>query len=163
VPDALATLAALRAPGTAEVHQVGIVVADLDAAVAAHSQLSGCTPADWRLDVFGPDSVDELSVRGAPAEFSMRLAFHGASPELELIQPLAGPSIYAEWLAGQGGGLHHLAVAVTSLADATAAMERAGFPTLQAGWGFAPGGRGGFAYYDTAAALGYILEAVELP
>jgi hypothetical protein len=42
-------------------------------------------------------------------------------------------------------------------------MERGGFATLQAGFGFAPGGRGGFAYFDTTAALGYLLEAVELP
>jgi catechol 2,3-dioxygenase-like lactoylglutathione lyase family enzyme len=145
------------------VHQVGIVVADLDAAVAAQSALCGCSPADWRLDVFGPESVEELTVRGVPAEFSMRLAFHGSAPELELIQPLAGPSIYAEWLARHGDGLHHLAIAVTSLSEATAAMERAGFATLQAGRGFAPAGRGGFAYYDTTAALGYVLEAVELP
>lgn len=163
MPDALAVLRALRAPGTADVHQVGIVVADLDAVVAAHSELCGCTPADWRLDVFGPESVDELTVRGAPAAFSMRLAFYGTSPELELIQPLDGPSIYAEWLVAQGGGLHHLAVAVTSLDEASSAMEGAGFPTVQAGRGFAPDGRGGFAYYDTAAALGYVLEAVELP
>jgi len=163
VADGLAALAALRAPGTAEVHQVGIVVADLDAAVAEHSRLCGCTQEGWRLDTFGRESVQELTVRGEPAVFSMRLAFHGAAPELELIQPLDGPSIYAEWLAATGGGLHHLAVAVTSLAQATAAMERAGFPTLQAGHGFAPAGRGGFAYYDTAAALGYVLEAVELP
>jgi len=163
MPDGLAALAALRAPGTAQVHQVGIVVADLDTAVAEHSRLRGCEPGDWRLDVFGPDSVEELTVRGAPAAFSMRLAFHGEAPELELIQPLEGPSIYAEWLAETGGGLHHLAVVVTSLEQATATMERAGFPTLQAGRGFAPEGRGGFAYYNTAPALGYLLEAVELP
>lgn len=113
--------------------------------------------------MFGPDSVEEMTVRGAPAAFSMRLAFHGNAPELELIQPLAGPSIYDEWLAAGAGGLHHLAVAVTSLERATAAMERAGFVTLQAGRGFVPAGRGGFAYFDTAAALGYLVEAVELP
>lgn len=161
MPDGLAALAALRAPGTAAVHQVGIVVADLDAAVAEHSLLRGA--GGWRLDTFGPESVDELTVRGAPAAFSMRLAFHGDDPEIELIQPLDGPSIYAEWLAERGSGLHHLAIAVTSLADAMATMESAGFPTLQAGRGFAPGGSGGFAYFDTAAALGYLLEAVELP
>ena len=160
--DGLAALAELRAPGTAAVHQVGIVVADIDVAVAAHSHLCDCATQDWRFDTFGRDSVQELTVRGAPAAFSMRLAFHGSAPELELIQPLAGPSIYAEWLEG-GGGLHHLAVAVTSLERATAAMERAGFATLQAGLGFAPAGRGGFAYFDTVAALGYVIEAVELP
>lgn len=161
MPDGLAALAALRAPGTAAVHQVGIVVADLDAAVAEHSLLHGSD--GWRLDVFGPASVEELTVRGAPAEFSMRLAFHGGAPELELIQPLDGPSIYAEWLGERGSGLHHLAIAVTSLEQATASMEQAGIATLQAGRGFAPEGRGGFAYYDTAAELGYLLEAVELP
>jgi hypothetical protein len=163
VADGLAALAELRAAGTAAVHQVGVVVADLDAAVAAHSHMCDCTTDDWRFDVFGRDSVEELTVRGAPAAFSMRLAFHGSAPELELIQPLAGPSIYAEWLAAGAGGLHHLAVAVTSLERATAAMERAGFSTLQAGHGFAPAGRGGFAYFDTVAALGYFIEAVELP
>lgn len=154
----LDALAALRAPGTAVVHQVGIVVADLDAAVAEHSLLHGSD--GWRVDVFGPGSVDELTVRGAPAEFSMRLAFHGSAPELELIQPLEGASIYAEWLAERGSGLHHLAIAVTSLDEAVA---QAGFPVLQAGRGFAPAGRGGFAYFDTVDALGYLLEAVELP
>jgi hypothetical protein len=161
--DALAALARLRAPGTGEVHQVGIVVAELDAAVAAHSCLHGCGPGDWRLDAFDSGSVDELSVRGEPADFSMRLAFHGSAPELELIQPLAGPSIYAEWLAEHGPGLHHLAVAVTSLDEAIEAMERAGLPAIQAGRGFAPNGRGGFAYFDTTATLGCVLEAVELP
>lgn len=161
--DGLAALAELRSAGTVAVHQVGVVVADLEAAVAAHSRMCGCTSDDWRFDEFGRDSVEELTVRGAPAAFSMRLAFHGSAPELELIQPLAGPSIYAEWLAAGAGGLHHLAVAVTSLERATAAMERAGFATLQAGHGFAPAGRGGFAYFDTAAALGYFIEAVELP
>jgi hypothetical protein len=159
----LAALAELRPTGAAAVHQVGVVVSDLDAAVAAHSQLCGCTAADWRFDVFGPESVEELTVRGAPVSFSMRLAFHGQRPELELIQPLQGPSIYAEWLAAGQGGLHHLAVAVTSLDAATVAMERAGFIMLQAGHGFAPSGRGGFAYFETTAALGYIVEAVELP
>jgi methylmalonyl-CoA/ethylmalonyl-CoA epimerase len=163
VIDGLAALAELRAPGTAAVHQVGVVVADLDAAVAAHSNMCGCTTGEWRFDTFGRDSVEELTVRGEPAAFSMRLAFHGSAPELELIEPLAGPSIYAEWLAAGAGGLHHLAVAVTSLERATAAMERAGFATLQAGYGFAPAGRGGFAYFDTAASLGYVIEAVELP
>ena len=158
MPDGLAALLALRAPGTAEVHQVGIVVDDLDAAVIEHSRLRGCTPEDWRFDVFGPDSVEELTVDGRPAEYTARLAFHGAAPELELIQPLDGPNVY-----NGRPGLHHLAVVVTSLAEAVAAMERAGFATLQAGWGFAPNGRGGFAYFDTAAGLGYLLEAVELP
>jgi methylmalonyl-CoA/ethylmalonyl-CoA epimerase len=41
-------------------------------------------------------------------------------------------------------------------------MERAGFANIQSGHGFAPGGKGGYAYFDTVGALGFILEAVEI-
>lgn len=156
-------LAPFRAPGTPAVHQVGIVVSDLERAIAGHSQLLGLDEEGWRRDSFDRTSVEELTFRGEPASFSMRLGFAGRDPELELIEPLAGDSIYSEWLAESGEGLHHLAVVVASLADATAAMEAAGFPVLQAGRGFAPRGAGGFVYYDTARSLGYVLEAVELP
>lgn len=156
-------LEAFRAPGTAAVHQVGIVVEDVERAIAGHARLLGIDPDAWRRADFGPESVERLWVRGEPVEFSIRLGFAGRDPELELIEPVAGPSIYREWLDEHGEGLHHLAVVVTSLAAATEAMEAAGFAVLQAGTGFAPDGRGGFAYYDTGGALGYVLEAVELP
>lgn len=152
-----------RAPGTARVHQVGIVVADVERAIAEHARLLGYADPEWRRADFGPESVEQLWVRGEPAEFTTRLGFAGSDPELELIEPVAGPSIYGEWLAEHGEGLHHLAVVVTSLAAATEAMEEAGFAVVQAGTGFAPNGRGGFAYYETSSALGYVLEAVELP
>lgn len=152
-----------RAPGTARVHQVGIVVEDVERAIAGHGRLLGYADGDWRRDEFGPQSVEQLSVRGEPAEFTIRLGFAGSDPELELIEPVSGRNIYREWLDEHGEGLHHLAVVVTSLADATAAMEEAGFEVIQAGTGFAPNGRGGFAYYATERALGYVLEAVELP
>jgi catechol 2,3-dioxygenase-like lactoylglutathione lyase family enzyme len=152
-----------RAPGTARVHQVGIVVEDIERAIAGHARLLGFTEESWRRADFGPESVEQLFVRGEPAEFSVRLGFAGSDPELELIEPMSGPSIYRERLDGHGEGLHHLAVVVTSLGAATEAMEAAGFGVLQAGMGFAPEGRGGFAYYETAHALGYVLEAVELP
>lgn len=156
-------LASIRAPGSGPVHQVGIVVRDVEAAIAAHADVVGVEAAAWRRATFDASSVEELTLRGAPASFTIRLAFAGSGPELELIEPVDGDSIYREWLDERGPGLHHLATAVTSLEAATGLMAAAGFGVLQAGWGFAPGGTGGFAYYDTAAALGYVLEAVELP
>lgn len=152
-----------RAPGTAPVHQVGIVVEDRERAIAGHAQLLGFAGDSWRRADFGPGGVEQLWVRGEPAEFTIRLGFAGSSPELELIEPVSGPSIYREWLDEHGEGLHHLAVVVSSLDAATKAMEAAGFAVIQAGTGFAPSGKGGFAYYATERALGYVLEAVELP
>jgi catechol 2,3-dioxygenase-like lactoylglutathione lyase family enzyme len=151
----------LRAPGTAPIHQIGIVVANRDEAVERYSALLGYR--DWRLAGFGPDDVERMTLRGSDAAYSMRLAFAGEAPEVELIEPLDGASLYREWLAERGEGLHHLAVVVGSLDEATARLEAAGFANVQSGHGFAPHGKGGYAYFDTAEALGFILEAVELP
>lgn len=154
-------LSALRAPGTAPVHQIGIVVASCDESVARYTAMFGYS--EWRRSTFGPEDVQRMTLRGADASYSMRLAFAGTAPELELIEPAGGTSLYSEWLAERGEGLHHLAVVVGSLDEAVETMERAGFANIQSGHGFAPDGKGGYAYFDTLGALGFILEAVELP
>ena len=159
----MSLLESLRAPGTAPVHQVGVVVADLERAIAGHSRLLGLNASAWRRASFDRTSVTELTLRGEPAAFSTRLAFAGNNPEIELIEPVDGPSIYHDWLEERGESVHHLAIAVTSLAEANALMEAQGFEVTQAGFGFAPAFTGGFAYYDTERVLGYVLEAVELP
>jgi catechol 2,3-dioxygenase-like lactoylglutathione lyase family enzyme len=159
--DLESLVGALRAPGTAPVHQIGIVVASCDDSVARYSALLGYR--EWRRARFGPGDVRRMTLRGADARYSMRLAFAGTAPEVELIEPAGGESLYSEWLAERGEGLHHLAVVVGSLDDAIASMEAAGFPNIQSGHGFEPNGKGGYAYFDTTHALGFILECVEMP
>jgi methylmalonyl-CoA/ethylmalonyl-CoA epimerase len=151
----------LRAPGSAHIHQIGIVVANRDEAVARYSALLGYP--SWRQDSLGRDDVVRMTLRGQDAVYSMRLAFAGDAPEIELIEPVDGHSLYSEWLAERGEGLHHLAVVVDSLDATIAALETAGYPNIQSGHGFAPTGKGGYAYFDTTHVLGFILEAVEMP
>jgi len=146
-------------PLLGETIQIGIVVRDLDAALARHRAVLG---GEWRVVENGPDNMHGLHVRGRPAAFSMRLALSGSAPQVELLQPLLGPSILDEWLERRGEGLHHLGVHVESVDDTIAQMEAAGFPCLQHGYGFMPNGSGAFAYFDTEAELGYLLEALEL-
>jgi catechol 2,3-dioxygenase-like lactoylglutathione lyase family enzyme len=152
---------ALRAPGTAPVHQIGIVVASCDAALSRYTAVFGYP--EWRRSSFGPEDVQRMTLRGGDASYSMRLAFAGTAPELELIEPAGGESLYSEWLAERGQGLHHLAIVVSSLDETIETMEREGFPNIQSGHGFAPDNKGGYAYFDTVGALGFILEAVEMP
>jgi hypothetical protein len=83
-----ALLSSLRAPGTAPIHQIGIVVASCDEAVACYSGLLGYR--DWRRTSFGPGDVRRMTLRGSDAAYSMRLAFAGEAPELELIEPVEG-------------------------------------------------------------------------
>lgn len=92
----------------------------------------------------------------------MRIAVAGAHPQVELIQPLAGPNIYDEWLETYGEGLHHLGSFVADIDAETRAYQERGLDVLQSGTN-APDGSGGFAYFDTISTLGAIVELIEIP
>ena len=139
--------------------QIGIIVDDLEPALERYATGFGVGP--WRIYTYGRGTLSKLVYRGQPGRFSMLLALAGQGPQIELIQPLEGPSLYHEWLDRRGPGLHHVAVEVDSLDETTAAMEAAGYPLLQLGLGFGPDGDGGFAYFDTQEDLGVIVEAIE--
>jgi glyoxalase/bleomycin resistance protein/dioxygenase superfamily protein len=139
--------------------QVGLIVRDLDRGMAAYSGVWGVAP--WRVYTYGPKLLTSQTYRGQPAAFSMAIALAGSGPQLELIQPLEGPSVYTEWLEQHSEGLHHVAVEVDSLEQMTREMEGAGYPMIQSGLGFGPDGDGGFAYYDTQHDLGLVVEAIE--
>ncbi len=81
----------------------------------------------------------------------------------ELIEPLDGPSIHADWLEERGEGFHHVGYVVASLERTTAEMEAAGHPVVARIHSFGADGDGAAAYYDTASALGFLVEAVEPP
>jgi catechol 2,3-dioxygenase-like lactoylglutathione lyase family enzyme len=144
---------------SARPHQIGILVRDLEAAVARHEALLG--PQEWIRVHNGPHNLHGLHYKGVPADYSMLLALSGADPQLELLQPLEGPSILQEWLDRRGEGLHHLGIEVASVDATIAELEAAGYPCLQHGYGFGANGSGAFAYFDTEAELGYLLEAIE--
>jgi catechol 2,3-dioxygenase-like lactoylglutathione lyase family enzyme len=139
--------------------QIGIVVRDVDAAVAKHEALLG--PQEWIRVENGPENLHGLEHRGESADFWMRLALTGTDPQLELLEPGAGPSIHQEWLDSHGEGMHHVGFLVESLDATIAEMAAAGYPCVQRGYGFGADGSGGFAYFDTEAELGYLVEALE--
>jgi methylmalonyl-CoA/ethylmalonyl-CoA epimerase len=93
----------------------------------------------------------------------LRLALNDRSPQYELIEPLSGPSIHADWLEERGEGFHHVAYVVASLEQTTAEMESAGHPAIARIHSFGSAGDGAAAYFDTADVLGFLVEAVEPP
>jgi Glyoxalase/Bleomycin resistance protein/Dioxygenase superfamily len=110
------------APLTGPASQLAWVVDDIEAAERGFAPPSG--PSRWtRLpDIhFGPESC---RLRGRPADFvaHISLAYVG-DLQLELIQPVSGESIYTEFLADQGPGLHHACWEVDDLEAALAGTE----------------------------------------
>ncbi|MFD0661907.1 VOC family protein [Thermocatellispora tengchongensis] len=123
------------------VAQVGILVPDLAAGIATWSALLGGD--DWLIYTYGPDTVPQLAYRGEPGTFRMRVALIGNAPQIELIESLEGPSIYTEWIAEHGYGLHHLGFRVPSVAEAIREVTASGVGLLQSGSGYGQGGDGG--------------------
>jgi hypothetical protein len=143
------------------VGQIGIVVRDLEAACHRYSALWRCGP--WRVFTYSPAILSHQMYRGETSKFAVRIALNPTTPQIELLQPLAGPSVYDDWLDRRGEGLHHLAVYVEDADEAVGSLAAVGYRVLQEGRGFGLEGDGAFVYFDTEHDLGYLLEVVQPP
>jgi catechol 2,3-dioxygenase-like lactoylglutathione lyase family enzyme len=140
--------------------QLGFVVADLERAVREFEDTLACGP--WRGWLFGPQGQGR-EYHGEPAEWTLRLVLNERMPQYELIEPVGGPSIHADWLVEHGEGFQHVAYVVESLDRVTAEMEAAGHPAVARIHSFGAGGDGAAAYFDTVESIGFMVEAVEPP
>lgn len=139
------------------ISQIGLVVRDLQTTMEQYTTLLGWGP--WKVFRHVPPRLHDTVLRGAPAEFSML----GAETQVgeigfELLQPLEGPSIYTEWLAEHGEGLHHVAVMLHDRAEAEQlklGMKELGAELIMAGGV----GDTEFFYLDTRPFLKIILES----
>ncbi len=145
-----------------QINQIALVVRDLDAALRRYWETLGVGP--WKVYTYGSPLVREMTYRGRPHEYRMRLALAEVGPlVIELLQPLSGDNIYVEHLDSKGEGLHHVGIFVPSFDQAVAQAQQQGFSVLQSGRGYGRWGDGGFAYLDTEAMFGVILELIEVP
>ncbi len=102
-----------------EIAQIALVVHDLQQALETYWKVLGIGP--WSIYTYAPPALRETMVRGKPVEYSMRLAIaHVGALQVELIQPLEGPSIYKEFLAERSEGLHHIQSRVDDIAKTLA-------------------------------------------
>jgi methylmalonyl-CoA/ethylmalonyl-CoA epimerase len=142
--------------------QVAVVVRDIDRSMERYVDGFGIGP--WRVYTFSPDWISDMTFRGRPQGYTMTLALSQLGDTMyELIQPVEGPSSYEEFLNERGEGLHHIGYLVEDIDAAIEEMEDKGFPVLQSGRGMGVEGDGAYAYFETEAALGHIIEAIELP
>ena len=141
--------------------QCAVVVEDLDEAVRRWAEHLGIGP--WTAYRLEAPLLKEMRYHGEEVEFSLRhaLAWQG-DLQFELVQPLGGPSIFADHLADHGEGLHHVGKYVADHAAAVAEALGAGFVPLQSARGFGAEGDGAFAYF-LPPGVAMIIELIEAP
>jgi methylmalonyl-CoA/ethylmalonyl-CoA epimerase len=142
--------------------QVAILVKDLDITVENYWTMFGIGP--WHFYTYSRPLVRQMSYRGHPAEYKMRIALSQIGPlRIELIEAKEGDSIYADFIKEHGYGVHHLGILVDDMKDALAQTNSAGLKMIQDGSGFGLDGDGHYAYLETEEALGVTLELIQRP
>jgi methylmalonyl-CoA/ethylmalonyl-CoA epimerase len=144
------------------VAQVAIIVEDLDRAVEHYWRMFGIGP--WHFYTYGKPLVRKMSYHGEPAEYRMRVALSYLGPtRIELIEPMEGDTVYADFVEAHGYGVHHFGVLVDDMEEALAEAEAAGLVMTMDGSGFGRDGDGHYAYLDTEDTLGVTIELIERP
>jgi hypothetical protein len=143
----------MREPVFADTVQVALVVRDLHASMKTYVERYGIGP--WEIYEFNPDTVENMKAHGGPVESSWRLALARVGGVMwELMEPLDGQSIYAEFLAEHGEGVHHIGMAGTAYDATLAKFDAEGRAPLLSGRY-----RGiDFAYLPTSADMGVATE-----
>jgi catechol 2,3-dioxygenase-like lactoylglutathione lyase family enzyme len=142
--------------------QVAWVTRDLDSTERTLTALLGAKKWVRMPGIhFGPDSCTH---RGEPADFTADISLsYAGDMQLELIAPVDGESIYAEFLATSGPGLHHICMAATDETGFDTAVRDAqagGAPVVMQG--VMPGGMR-FAYVSAADAGVPFIEIAHIP
>ena len=142
--------------GTDRIVQVGIVVADVEATARAWSQTLGLPMPEIRItDEF---AFAQTEYEGAPTSARARMAFLNVGQvDIELLEPLAVPSTWNDQLRQHGPSMHHLAFEIAGMSEKGAYLDSQGLKLIQRGE--FEGGR--YAYFDSQARLGAILELLE--
>ena len=142
--------------GSWKFDHIGVVVRDLDQAIAHYRSLGfGAFSAN-------PSEVaTDRKVYGKPANIKLK----GAETQLgtirfEMLQPVEGESVQKEFLAKKGEGINHIGFVVDELDQEVAKLEAKGFPVVSSGK-IPP--HGAFAYVDTSKIGGVFIELIKKP
>ncbi|MEE9281279.1 MAG: VOC family protein [Myxococcota bacterium] len=140
-----------------EIVQVGIVVRDAATTAKRYTELFGIGP--WRFLDVSPVGVVLHDERVGDPDCALRVALAGLGrTQIELIQPLHGPSTHMEFLSERGQGVHH--VSFGAVGDHDEFVSELG----EAGVGIEMQGQLGnltFTYLATQGPLGTIFEVVK--
>ncbi|MGD2101676.1 MAG: VOC family protein [Acidimicrobiia bacterium] len=133
-------------------YQIAVVVKNLDQAISFYEDLGigpfeeGPSAHTTRREIYGVESPD-VSVKGKIAQMG--------PIEFELLQPVKGSGIQAEFLEEHGEGVIHICAYTDDLDRDMNLMESKNCPVISYGE-LGDGGR--FAYFDTRSVGGLILE-----
>jgi len=141
------------------IQQVGLVVRDLEKAMQNYCRTAGLGP--WNVYTTGAPPLSCV-YHGHPASYQIRMATAKSGPlQVELIEYISGDTIHRDFLASGREGIEHVGVFVPNLEQALQPYQDLGVGILQRAEGLGVNKDGCYAYLDTEAILGTILEFIQ--
>jgi methylmalonyl-CoA/ethylmalonyl-CoA epimerase len=107
-------------PGLLGLDHVGIAVADLEAAVTFYREVLGLKVVHRENNL--DQQVAEVMLTGSE--------IGSITTQLQLVTPLADDSVLHRFLVRRGGGLHHVAYAVSDVRSASSTLRSRGVRVL---------------------------------
>jgi methylmalonyl-CoA/ethylmalonyl-CoA epimerase len=150
----------LADPFLGNVIEIAIVTADAQRTMEGLCRM-GIGP--WQVHTFTPENTTNQTYRGNPSPFTMKVCFAPLGSIIcELIEPIAGSTIFAEFLERHGEGIHHVAYDCNNipLEQRIAEFERRGFQLVQSGSWM---GTNSFAFFETEDATTTCFETYIFP
>jgi 1,5-anhydro-D-fructose reductase (1,5-anhydro-D-mannitol-forming) len=145
-----------------KIFQIAFVTRDLERSM--RSWLENLKVGPWRVAAFTEDTVRDFTVHGARVgeafKFLIAISWMGDT-EIEIIQPVYGPTIYSRFLEERGEGLHHIKerIADEAIEGVLEEYRQKGIGVTQHGWFFTD-----FHHYlDTEPKLGFVYELGNCP
>jgi len=135
------------------VTQIGLVVRDVEKSAKAYADLFGVDVPE--ITITDPFEKANTQYRGEPTQGQAKLAFfHLENIQIELIEPVGGPSTWRDVLEEQGECVHHIAFNVKGMDKNIAMLEKKGGKLVQRGEFTG----GGYAYVDLTEQLAVMIE-----
>lgn len=117
----------------------------------------------WQVHTFSPENTANQTYRGKPSPFTLKVCFaQFGNMVWELMEPVSGPTIFAEFLERHGEGIHHIAYDCHDVPfeQRMAEFSRRGFLVVQSeSWM----GENHFAFFETEGATTTCLETYVFP
>ena len=142
--------------GTTTVTQVGVIVADIETKAKTWADVLGLPVPEIIITGTVDEAQTEYKGESTPARAKLAF-FHLGQVDLELIEPIDGPSTWKDQLDQHGESLHHIAFVINGMQKVVAHLGAKGIPLIQRGE--YTGGR--YAYVDGTDQLGMVLELLE--
>ncbi len=141
-------------PTTRTIFQNAWVVSDIEEACMKWVNQMGVGP--FFLNHY-ENVFTEVTYRNQPSTLSMRVALAQAGPlQIELIEPLTEQCAYRDVIPKGQSGFHHMCIWSEDVEADKAYFEQLGYVTANSG----RSGKTQFAYFDTRALMGCMLEVV---